>query len=141
MRWEYFNGAAWVELSVLDQTSQFTQSGTVDILTPANMAPLAKFDLKEIYWIRAMQIPSRDGPATNANKPLRDDPITTPRLTAIFLNTVPAIQALTVANEIAGSGNSLPGQTLRLAQSPFWLVHRFSCWNRNFPVQSSGMNC
>ncbi len=118
VRWEYFNGAAWVELSVLDQTSQFTQSGTVDILTPANMAPLAKFDLKEIYWIRAMQIPSRDGPATNANKPLRDDPITTPRLTAIFLNTVPAIQALTVANEIAGSGNSLPGQTLRLAQSP-----------------------
>ena len=116
LRWEYFNGAAWVELSVLDQTDRFNHSGTVDILTPADIAPLAKFDLLEIYWFRAMQVPSRS--ATNGGKPLRDDPITTPRLTAIFLNTVPAIQAITVDSEIVGSGNSLPGQAFRVVQTP-----------------------
>ena len=114
LRWEYFNGAAWVELSVLDQTSQFTQSGTVDILTPAEMAPLAKFDLKEIYWIRAMLMDQ----TKSGGNPFGSDPLTTPRLEAIFINTVPAVQALTISNEILGSGNSLPGQTFRLTQSP-----------------------
>ena len=61
VRWEYFNGASWVELSVLDQTGQFTQSGTVDILTPTDIAPMARFDLNEIYWIRAILAVRRAG--------------------------------------------------------------------------------
>ena len=113
LRWEYFDGVTWVELSVLDRTSQFTQSGTVDILTPANSAALAKFDLKESYWIRAILVQTK-----NDGNPVRSDPLTTSRLQAIFLNTVPAVQAVTVSNEIVGSGNSLPSQTLRLTQSP-----------------------
>ena len=116
MRWEYFNGATWVELSVLDQTDHFTQSGTVDILTPADIAPLVRFDLKEIYWIRAILAP--EGQAITNDHPFGDDPLATPRLSAVFLNTVPAVQAVTVSNEILGSGNNLPGQTFRLAQSP-----------------------
>ena len=114
LRWEYFNGATWVELSVSDRTSQFTQSGTVDVLTPVDMGALAKFDLKEIYCIRALLKPQ----TKNGDRPFRSDPLATPRLEAILINTVPAIQALTVSNEILGSGNSLPGQTFRLTQSP-----------------------
>jgi predicted phage baseplate assembly protein len=117
-RWEYFNGAAWAELPVLDQTDHFSHSGTVDLLTPVDIAPFAKFDVKEIYWIRAMLVQSAEGQATNADEPFRADPITTPRLTAIFMNTIPAVQAVTVGNEIVGSGNGLPGQTFRLVQSP-----------------------
>jgi Baseplate J-like protein len=114
LRWEYFNGVAWVELSVLDRTSQFSQSGTVDVLIPADMATLAKFDLEEIYWIRAMLIQQSE----NGGKPFRSDPLLTPGLEAILINTVPAVQALTISKEILGSGNSLPGQTFRLTQSP-----------------------
>jgi predicted phage baseplate assembly protein len=113
LRWEYFNGVAWTELSVLDRTMQFSQSGTVDVLIPADIEPLAKFDLEEIYWIRAMLVP----PSKNGD-PFRSDPLLTPRLHAIFINTVPAIQALTISNEILGSGNGLPGQRFRLTQNP-----------------------
>jgi hypothetical protein len=51
----------------LDQTAQFTQSGTVEILTPSDIAPLAKFDLRELYWIRATLTSA--GPAGDANRP------------------------------------------------------------------------
>ena len=113
LRWEYFNGVAWIELSVLDRTMQFSQSGTVDVLIPADIGPLGKFDLEETYWIRAMLVqPSKNG------DPFRSDPLMTPRLEAIFINTVPAVQALTISNEILGSGNALPGQRFRLTQSP-----------------------
>jgi hypothetical protein len=113
LRWEYFNGVTWVELAVVDRTNRLTQSGMVDILTPADSAALAKFDLKETYWIRATLIQTK-----NDGNPLRSDPLTTARLQAVFLNTVPAVQAVTISNEIVGSGNSLPRQTLRLTQSP-----------------------
>jgi Baseplate J-like protein len=112
--WEYFNGVAWVELSVLDQTRQFSQSEKVDVLVPSDIARLAKFDLKEIYWIRAVLLQGSE----NGRGGFRSDPLMTPRLEAIFINTVPALQALTISNEILGSGNSLPGQTFRLTQSP-----------------------
>ena len=113
LRWEYFNGIAWVELSVLDRTMQFSQSGTVDVLIPADIERLAKFDLEEIYWIRAVLVqPLKIG------NPFGSDPLMTPRLEAIFINTVPAIQALTIGNEILGSGNGLPAQSFRLTQSP-----------------------
>ena len=113
LRWEYFNGVAWIELSVLDRTMQFSQSGTVDVLMPTDVGRLAKFDLEEVYWIRAMLVqPSKKG------VPFRSDPLMTPRLDAIFINTVPAVQALTITNEILGSGNGLPGQSFRLTQRP-----------------------
>ena len=113
LRWEYFNGVAWIELSVLDRTMQFSQSGTVDVLIPTDIARLAKFDLEEIYWIRAMLVsPSENG------DPFRSDPLMTPHLDAIFINTVPAVQALTISNEVLGSGNGLPGQGFRLSQVP-----------------------
>jgi hypothetical protein len=113
LRWEYFNGVAWIELSVLDRTMQFSQSGTVDVLIPADIAPLPKFDLEEIYWIRAMLV----SPPENGD-PFRSDPLMTPHLDAIFINTVPAVQALTISNEVLGSGNGLPGQRFRLSQVP-----------------------
>jgi Baseplate J-like protein len=114
LRWEYFNGVTWVELSVLDRTSQFSESGTVDVLMPADIARLTKFDLEEIYWIRAVLLQGSE----NGGGGFRSDPLLTPRLEAIFINTVPAVQAVTIANEILGSANGLPGQTFRLTQNP-----------------------
>jgi hypothetical protein len=113
LRWEYFNAVTWTELSVLDHTMQFSQPGTVDVLIPTDMARLAKFGLEETYWIRAMLVP----PSENGDV-FRSDPLMTPHLDAIFINTVPAVQALTISNEVLGSGNGLPGQRFRLSQVP-----------------------
>ncbi|MGH9939119.1 MAG: putative baseplate assembly protein, partial [Blastocatellia bacterium] len=104
LRWEYFNGAIWKELAVFDGTNNLTESGAVEFLTPADIAPLAKFDLTPRYWIRA--------------RSPENDPFDTQQLAGVFLNTVPAVQAVTVQSETLGSGSGEPNQTLRFARAP-----------------------
>ena len=104
LRWEYFNGTIWRELTVFDGTNDLTESGTVEFLTPTDMKPLAKFDLTARYWIRA--------------RSPENDPFDTQRVLGVFLNTVPAIQAITVQDETLGSGNGQPSQTLRFTRTP-----------------------
>lgn len=104
LHWEYFNGTKWRDLIVFDQTNSLTESGTVQFLTPTDIAPSAKFDATPRYWIRARS-PKHDPPDTQ-------------RVLGIFLNTVPATQALTVAGETLGSSNGQPNQTFRLTQTP-----------------------
>ncbi len=104
LRWEYFSGAGWQSLTVFDGTNSLTESGTLELLIPEDMAPLARFDSNARYWIRALS-------AAN-------DPSTTQRIQGVYLNTVPAIQAITTSNEIAGSGSGQPSQALRLTRSP-----------------------
>ena len=45
--WDYFDGRAWAPLAVLDGTDDLTVSGSIKFLAPADMAPLARFDLTE----------------------------------------------------------------------------------------------
>lgn len=104
LHWEYFNGRSWSDLTVLDHTNNFTESGTVEFLTPTDMAPLAKFDLTEHFWIRA------SSPKNN--------PFDTQHLSGVFLNTIPAIQAVTVQDEVLGSSNGQPNQILNFARTP-----------------------
>jgi hypothetical protein len=104
LMWEYFNGTAWRQITVSDETNNLTDSGAVEFLTPPDMAPLAKFDLTARYWIRARS-------ATN-------DPENSQRLQGVFLNTVQAIQAETVSNEVLGSSNGLANQVLQIARTP-----------------------
>jgi hypothetical protein len=102
--WDYFDGTAWRPLAVLDGTRHLTTSGTVVFLAPADAAPLSRFGLEAHLWIRA-----RAG---------RSDPTDPRRLAGVFLNTVPAVQAATVADEPLGSSGGQQGQTLRLARPP-----------------------
>jgi hypothetical protein len=102
--WEYFDGAAWRPLTVLDGTRHLTGSGGVRFLFPADMAPLAKFEPVARYWIRARS------PRTGPSDPRRAE--------GVFLNTVEAVQAATVPQEVLGSGNGQPGQRFGFAQPP-----------------------
>src|SRR5207249_559738 len=34
VKWEYFDGAAWQELPIVDETNDLTESGTIQFLTP-----------------------------------------------------------------------------------------------------------
>ncbi len=104
LTWEYFNGTAWRELTVFDGTNNLTESGVLEFLTPTDVKPLAKFDLTKHYWIRAL---------SSGN-----DPFDTQQLRGIFLNTIPAIQAVTVQNEILGSSNGQSSQMLRFSRTP-----------------------
>lgn len=104
LSWEYFNGTTWRELTVFDGTNNFTESGVLEFLTPTDIEPLAKFDLTKHYWIRALSS--------------ENDPFDTQQLRGIFLNTIPAIQAVTVQNEILGSSNGQSNQTLRFSRTP-----------------------
>jgi predicted phage baseplate assembly protein len=102
--WQYYDGVRWRPLAVVDGSEHLTRTGALTFLAPADLAPLARFDLVPRYWIRATS--ARDGPT---------DPR---RLLGVFLNTVPAVQALTVADEPLGSSSGQPGQVFRLAGPP-----------------------
>jgi hypothetical protein len=107
--WEYFDGTGWRLLAVLDLTNNFAEVGTIEFLTPPDIAPFAKFDPAPLYWIRA---------TSAANQPGSDQPLDTPRLLGVFINTTTAIQAVTVRSEILGSASALPSQKLATARSP-----------------------
>lgn len=102
--WEYFDGSAWRPLAPLDGTRHLTTSGTVVFLAPPDAAPLARFGLEAHRWVRA-----RAG---------RSDPTDPRHLAGVFLNTVPAVQVATVADELLGSSGGQQGQMLRLARPP-----------------------
>ena len=70
LRWEYFNGTAWRQLTVIDLTNNFTESGSIEFLTPPDIALLAKFDLVPSYWIRA--------------RSSQNDPLLTQHLLGVF---------------------------------------------------------
>jgi WD40 repeat protein len=104
LQWQYFNGTTWNDLTVIDATANLTESGTVEFLTPTDIQPLAKSDTTQRYWIRVCSS--------------QNDPLNTQQLQGVFLNTVPATQAITLTDEILGSSSGLPNQTFRLAQPP-----------------------
>ncbi|HET6521534.1 MAG TPA: putative baseplate assembly protein, partial [Geminicoccaceae bacterium] len=102
--WDYFEGRAWAPLAVLDGTDDLAVSGTVKFLAPADMAPLARFEPTERFWLRARTASS------GAFDPAR--------LLGVFLNTVSGRQSEPVDGEVLGSGNETAGQTFRLARAP-----------------------
>jgi hypothetical protein len=104
LQWEYYDGTTWRKLTVFDETKNLTESGTVEFLTPTDIATLARFDLTERYWIRA--------------RSSKNDPVDTQQLQGVFLNTIPATQAVTVQNEILGSSNGQPNQAVNVARRP-----------------------
>jgi hypothetical protein len=102
--WDYFDGRMWAPLAVLDGTDDLTVSGSIKFLAPLNMAPRARFDLTERFWIRARV------PSSSAFDPTR--------LLGVFLNTALASQSEAVDGEVLGSGTATRDQTFRLARVP-----------------------
>lgn len=104
LRWEYYDGRRWRELTVFDSTAGCTVSGTVALITPPDLAPLTRFEPVERVWLRVRS------PAT--------DPVGSPRIAALHVNAVPAVAAVTVADEILGSSSNQPEQAFRTVRQP-----------------------
>jgi hypothetical protein len=98
--WQYWDGADWQDLEVRDATRRFSTSGAVEFLTPADMRPSRQFGCAR-YWVRALVTLA---PAAG--------------LLALCLNTTPAVQGLTLTNEILGTSDGLPDQTFHSTRAP-----------------------
>lgn len=101
--WEYFNGAIWNRLSVLDGTDNFNNRGTVEFLGPSDFAATTKLGLQK-YWIRTRLA------SGTFEKP--------PEIEGIYFNTVMASNILTQKDELVGSGNGEADQRFVLSQVP-----------------------
>lgn len=106
--WEYWNGATWRALTLLkDETLALTRIGHIYLKTSAKglmSKATIGVESEPRYWIRAhLQSSSYERP---------------PRLFAIRTNTVAAIQAETVRDEVLGGSNGSPNQVFTLANKP-----------------------
>ena len=101
--WEYLVNDGghhiWHKLYVNDATNGFTRSGAIRFLTPSNAAKEQVFDNTERYWIRISQVGN-------------------PRLEGLYLNAVPADNAITVSREKMGTSNGSADQRFVLRGTP-----------------------
>jgi predicted phage baseplate assembly protein len=109
--WEYGAGPAasrWKTLVVEDTTHGLTQAGTLDFLLPADFTSAQRrlFE-KKLYWIRARLVGSAGGVY-----------VPPPRLYGVALNTVGALQQVSLHDEVLGSCNGKAGQVFTAFKKP-----------------------
>lgn len=101
--WEYWNGAAWLGVTVQDETQNLQLPGIVSFIGQEDSRPFARFDAP-LYWIRARL--KEDGPPAASV------------LNGIFTNAVWASQQRTVTDAPLGAGSGLPSQVFVFTQIP-----------------------
>lgn len=109
--WEYWSGFQWRKLSVLkDETRALTQSGHVYFRTPDTPGEIKKDKLgaatEPLYWLRCHLVKSQYELA--------------PELDAVLINTVRATAVTTVQDEVVGSSNGEPNQSLLMRHAPIF---------------------
>ena len=110
--WAYWNGRQWAPLRTLDGTANLCYTGDLQFYTPADHAPSKEFG-ETAYWLRA----SRQSLAT-PNAAHDRSAIAMPYLESLRLNTVTAINAETIHNEIVRPHSDSEGEHYLLARSP-----------------------
>ena len=108
LAWEYWDGQQWASLSLLkDETRALGRSGHVYLKTPAK-GSMQRSVVGQIadsrYWVRGRL---KSGSYERA-----------PKLLAVRTNTVAAVQAETIADEVLGGSNGRPNQVFSLANAP-----------------------
>ena len=101
--WEYAREDGWTQLSIADETKAFADSGLIRFTGPLHFNGRSRFG-HHLYWLRVRW---QDGQFTILpfGKRLR-------------LNTTWAVQTTTFHNEMLGSSNGEPDQTLQTVQAP-----------------------
>jgi predicted phage baseplate assembly protein len=118
IQWEGFDGTDWQPIDTLnDETLTFTRSGHIFVRVAPGLGlqqvylgeydgidPVTQQPRPPLFWIRARLT------RTQYERP--------PRLSAVRINTVPAIQAQTVLNEILGGTTGARNQSWQLENAP-----------------------
>ncbi|NCQ69703.1 MAG: putative baseplate assembly protein [Microcystis aeruginosa W13-15] len=104
LSWQYWNGQAWSKLTVEDGSENFTLSGLIKFLVPADCQTKAEFDLWERYWLRVQWETG--------------DYLIEPRIINLALNTTFASQTITIVKEILGSSNGSENQIFQTTRFP-----------------------
>jgi len=98
--WEYYSSRGWLELSVLDETSGFRNSGVIQFVGPPDAEACPGLG-GEPFWLRAKLKPDvRVSEMTSAG---------------LWLNTVWAHQGENVQEDTLGFSNGNPGQSFAFA--------------------------
>jgi hypothetical protein len=103
LSWQYWDGARWSKLTVQDDSENFTRSGPLEFLAPADLARRELFGQAR-HWLRVTW--------DKGEYPVP------PRLGQVLLNTTLAVQTITVVNEILGSSNGAERQQFRSTRPP-----------------------
>ncbi len=101
--WEYWNGKVWASLYPRDETRNFTRSGAIEFTGPKDMQKKREFG-SELYWIRG-----RLEMGSYSKSPWCID---------LRTNTVAAINAETIRNEVIGYSDGTPDQTFKFGRYP-----------------------
>ncbi len=107
--WEYWTGAEWVALELSASLNEvvitLSSSGRISFILPSDMekSKVSPVD-EDLFWIRC-----------RVTKGGYEIP---PRIDRIMLNTVSAVQGITVENEELGTSSGLPYQSFSVEQCP-----------------------
>lgn len=101
--WEYWNGKAWSPLYPKDYTRNFTQSGALEVMGPNDMTEKREFG-QPLYWIRG-----RLEMGSYSKSPWCLD---------LRVNTIEALNAETIRNEVLGYSDGTPDQEFTFGNFP-----------------------
>lgn len=121
LSWSYWNGEAWSRLRVIDESENFTRSGMIEFIAPADIAESSKFGLKR-FWLRVNQ-------EKGQYKGL-------PELHYLILNTVMARQAVTIRNETLGSSDGSEQQHFYTTRYPILEGQRLEVREYEIPSET-----
>jgi Baseplate J-like protein len=125
--WEYWNPNTlnWQTLRLEDDTKAFTSPSFVEFLPPATFGAKLDFNLNQPnYWLRAYW---RLEP-NQKSLPL------SPQLAGVLLNTIIAIQSISIRDEILGSSDGSENQTFNTTKTPILLQQRLEVRELEEPI-------
>lgn len=116
--WEYSSDLGWQPLGVHDETQSFYQRGLIKFIAPADFSKRETFG-KQLYWLRVRW--------QGGNFWVK------PRLRRLLTNTIWAVQAISLREEILGSSNHDPNQIFVANNTPILMGQQLEVQEGEIP--------
>ncbi len=118
LTWEYSSPIGWQPLGVQDETQAFSQRGLLQFIAPADFSKTETFG-KQLYWLRVRW--------QGGNFWVK------PRLRRLLTNTIWAVQAISLREEILGSSNHDPNQVFVANNNPILMGQQLEIQEGQIP--------
>ncbi|HEY9694193.1 MAG TPA: baseplate J/gp47 family protein [Oculatellaceae cyanobacterium] len=118
--WEYSNPMGWQPLGVQDETQAFSQRGLIKFIAPADFSQIETFG-KQLYWLRVRWL--------TGNFRVK------PRIRCLLTNTIWAVQAISLREEVLGSSNYEPNQVFVANNIPILMGQQLEVQEGKIPPQ------